>query len=284
MRQLSRRDFLIVTGGGVAAAAVAAACGGDGDDDGAAPTSAAGNGSPEPTGAAARPTVDVGEDRGAGSLRWFGQSMFLLTSPEGTRVLLDPFGQIGYTLPPPVESEAATITHEHPDHNNDALAATGAEVLRGLTSDGWADIDRAIGGVRIKSVRTYHDDQQGAARGRNAVFVFEIAGLRLAHLGDLGHQLDADQVAALGGPVDVLMVPVGGNFTIDAAGATEVVAALQPKLVFPMHYKTDKISFPLATVDAFLEGKTVERVGSTTMRLSADSLPAEQTVMVLDYE
>jgi L-ascorbate metabolism protein UlaG (beta-lactamase superfamily) len=199
-------------------------------------------------------------------------------------VLLDPFGEIGYTLPPPVEANAATITHEHPDHNNDALAAIGAEVLRGLTADGWADIDQNIGGVRIKTVRTFHDDQQGAARGRNAVFVFETAGLRIAHMGDLGHQLDPEQTAALGGPVDVLMVPVGGGFTIDAAGATELMAALTPKLVFPMHYKTDKIAFPLATVDPFLEGKTFERVGSTTMRLSADSLPAEQTVMVLDYE
>ncbi len=282
MRQLSRRDFLIVTGGGISAAAIAAACGGDDDDP--SPTSATGGETPEATSAGPTPGVTVGADNGAASLRWYGQAMFLLTTPEGTSVLLDPFSDIGYTLPPPVEANAATITHEHPDHNNAALAATGAEVLRGLTADGWADIDQNIGGVRIKTVRTYHDDQQGAARGRNAVFVFETAGLRLAHLGDLGHQLDADQVAALGGPVDVLMVPIGGGFTIDPAGATELVAALQPKLVFPMHYKTDKIAFNLATVDPFLEGKTFERVGSTTMRLSVDALPADTTVMVLDYE
>jgi L-ascorbate metabolism protein UlaG (beta-lactamase superfamily) len=281
MRQLSRRDFLIVTGGGLTAAAVAAACGGDDDDD-ASPTAAAGE-TPEPTSAQPAPTV-AGTDNGAGSLRWFGQAMFLMTSPTGTSILLDPFGEIGYTVPPPIEANAATITHEHPDHNNAALAATGAEVLRGLTADGWADLDQNIGGVRIKTVRTYHDDQQGAQRGRNAVFVFEMAGLRLAHLGDLGHQLDAEQTAALGGPVDVLMVPTGGGFTIDPAGATELVAALQPKLVFPMHYKTDRIAFDLATIDQFTEGKTVERVGSTTMRLSQDSLPAETTVMVLDYD
>jgi len=79
-------------------------------------------------------------------------------------------------------------------------------------------------------------------------------------------------------------VPVGGIFTIDAAGATELVAALQPKLVFPMHYKTDRTATPLATVDPFLEGKTVERVSSTTTRLSRETLPAETTVRVLDYE
>lgn len=282
MRQLTRRDFLIVTGGGIAATAVAAACGGDDDDP--SPTQPAAGETPQATSAGPTPGVTVGADNGAGSLRWYGQAMFLLTSPEGTSILLDPFSDIGYTLPPPVEANAATITHEHPDHNNAALAATGAELLRGLTTDGWADIDQNIGGMRIKTVRTFHDDQQGAARGRNAVFVFEMAGLRVAHMGDLGHQLDAEQTAAIGGPVDVLMVPVGGGFTIDAAGATELVAALQPKLVFPMHYKTDRLVFPIDPVDPFLEGKTVERVGSTTTRLSADSMPTETTVMVLDYE
>jgi L-ascorbate metabolism protein UlaG (beta-lactamase superfamily) len=284
MRQLSRRDFLIVTGGGIAATAIAAACGGDDDDDPAPPSTQPAGQTPQATAADPTPGVTVGADNGAGALRWYGQAMFLLTAPGGTNILLDPFGEIGYTLPPPVEANAATITHEHPDHNNDALAATGAEILRGLTADGWADIDQNIGGVRIRTVRTFHDDQQGAARGRNAVFVFEMAGLRIAHLGDLGHQLDDTQVAALGGPVDVLMVPTGGGFTLDPAGATELVAALQPKLVFPMHYKTDKIAFNLATIDQFTEGKTVERVGSTTTRLAADSLPAETTVMMLDYE
>jgi L-ascorbate metabolism protein UlaG (beta-lactamase superfamily) len=284
MRQLSRREFVIVTGGGVTAAAIAAACGDD-DDGGGEAIDPGDQVTPETTPTRA-PAADVtaGVDNGAAGLRWYGQSMFLLTSPQGTTILLDPFSDIGYTLPPPVEANAATITHEHPDHSNAALAATGAEILRGLTQEGWADIDQNVGGVRIKTIRTYHDDQQGAARGRNAVFVFEMAGLRLAHLGDLGHQLDAEQTTALGGPVDVLMVPVGGGFTIDAAGATELVAALQPRLVFPMHYKTDRIAFPLATIDGFLEGKTVERAGSTTMRLAADTLPAETTVMVLDFE
>ncbi len=269
MRQVSRREFLIVTGAGAAAAAVAAACG---DDDAPAGTTAP------------SPTVAAGADVGAAGLRWYGQSMFLLTTPAGSTVLLDPFSDIGYTLPPLLDADIATITHEHPDHNNATLAGTNTQLLRGLTAHGWAEIDATAGDVRITTVQTYHDDTQGAARGRNAVFVFETAGLRIAHLGDLGHQLDDAQVAALGGAVDMLMIPVGGGFTIDAAGATEIVLALKPKIVFPMHYKTDRIAFPLATVDPFLEGKTVQRVGSTTTRLSQDMLPDETTVMVLDYE
>jgi len=275
MRQVSRREFLMVTGAGAAAAAVAAACGDSGDDSAPAATA---------TSSAGSPTVAAGADTGAAGLRWYGQAMFLLTSPGGSTVLLDPFNDIGYTLPPPLDADLATITHEHPDHNNGALAGSSAKLLRGLTADGWAQIDESAGDMRITTVQTYHDDTQGSARGRNAVFVFETAGLRVAHLGDLGHQFDDAQIAAIGGPVDVLMVPVGGGFTVDAAGATEIVAALRPKIVFPMHYKTDRIAFPLATVDPFLEGKIVQRVGSTTTRLSRDALPPETTVMVLDYE
>jgi L-ascorbate metabolism protein UlaG (beta-lactamase superfamily) len=208
--------------------------------------------------------------------------MFLLTSPGGTTVLLDPFGDIGYTLPPPLDTDVATITHEHPDHNNDALGGN-ATVLRGLTTDGWADIDQSAGDVQIRTIPTYHDASQGSERGRNAVFVFETAGLRFAHLGDLGHALSDEQVAQIRA-VDVLMVPVGGVFTLDAAGATAVTDQLNPKLVFPMHYKTDRLSFPIDTADAFLAGKTVERVGSTTMRISTDAMPASRTAYVLDYE
>jgi L-ascorbate metabolism protein UlaG (beta-lactamase superfamily) len=259
-------------------AALAAACGddnGDGDGDG----TPAGDTTPA---SGATSTVEAGADAGAVGLQWFGQSMFLLTSPGGTTVLLDPFNDIGYTVPPPFDSDAATITHEHPDHNNDTLGGT-AEVLRGLTADGWAEIDQSFGDVRVFTVPSYHDAAQGAERGNNAIFVYETGGLRIAHLGDLGHALTDEQLGPLAGPVDVLMVPVGGAFTIDAAVATEVANQLQPKIVFPMHYKTDAVAFPLATVDAFLEGKDVQRVGSTTTRLVKAELPAQTTTMVLDY-
>jgi L-ascorbate metabolism protein UlaG (beta-lactamase superfamily) len=275
MRVYTRRDFLSIAGG-AAVAAVAASCGGDDNgEDGASPTGG-------PTIAAPSPAVTAGTDAGAAGLRWYGQSMFLLTSPGGTTVLLDPFGDIGYTLPPPLDTDLATITHEHPDHNNDALGGT-AKVLRGLTADSWTTIDETSGDVRVRTVGAYHDDQQGGLFGRNALFVLETGGLRFAHLGDLGHTLDDAQLGEVG-PVDVLMVPVGGAFTIDAAEATEVAAQTQAKLVFPMHYATARTSVPIATADAFLEGKTVQRVGSTTLRISKAELPAEQTVMVLDYE
>lgn len=277
MRNISRRQFLGVTAGGIAAAYVAAACGDDGDD--ATPTRVAASSPASGT----SPTVATGADNGAVGLRWYGQAMFALTSPGGTSIVLDPFGNIGYTLPEPLGVRAATITHEHPDHNNDPLAGSGATVLRGLTADGWADVDQTIGDVRVRSVRTYHDAAQGTQRGRNAAFVFETGGLRLAHLGDLGHTLDDAQRSELGA-VDVLMAPVGGVFTIDAAGATEVAQQLSAKAVFPMHYKTQRAGGALASAEAFLAGKTVQRVGDTTIRIARDELPQQLTAYVLDYE
>lgn len=276
MRTYRRREFLVIAGGAVAAGGLAAACGDDGDDDAPATTTAP---SPDTT-----PTANVtaGTDNGALGLRWFGQSMFLVTSPGGTTVLLDPFNDIGYTVPAPLNSDVATITHEHPDHNNDALAGTG-KVLRGLTDDGWAAVDETVGDVRITMVETYHDDQQGAMRGRNAAFVFETAGMRIVHLGDLGHTLTEAQRTAFGA-VDILMVPTGGSFSIGPAEATRVTEQIAPKMVFPMHYQTPKVTFLSNTADPFLEGKTVERVGSTEIRIARDSLPDELTAYVLEYE
>lgn len=282
MRTYSRRQFIAITGSGLAAAALAASC----SDDDAAPPSNTPNADPgsteEATKPSASPQVTAGADNAAVALQWFGQAMFLLTSPGGTTVLLDPFNDIGYTVPAPLNTDAATITHEHPDHNNSLLGGT-AKLLHGLTADGWSDIEETVGDVAIRTVRSYHDEAEGAQRGRNSIFVFETAGMRFAHLGDLGHQLDETQLAAVG-PIDVLMVPVGGTFTIDAVGATAVTNALNPRIVFPMHYKTERAGGALASVDDFLLNKPVVRVGSNQMRISPDALPPELTAAVLDYE
>jgi L-ascorbate metabolism protein UlaG (beta-lactamase superfamily) len=277
MKIYRRREFLSVVGG-AAAAAIAVACGDDSDDGGSETASSSPTRAPS---AAASPTVTAGTDAAAVAIRWFGQSMFLVTSPGGTKLLLDPFGPIGYPVPPPIETSAATISHEHGDHNNASLS-TGT-ILKGLTADGWATIDQRFGDVRVFSVQSFHDAAQGAQRGRNAIFVYETGGLRLAHLGDLGHALSPQQVTALGGPVDVLMVPVGGGFTIGAPEATALVSQLNPKVVFPMHYKTPAININIGTVDAFLEGKSVQRVGTNTTRFARSELPAQTQVRVLEY-
>lgn len=222
--------------------------------------------------------------QGGLTIRWCGQACFVLEG-EGFRVVMDPVPPtMGYP-PVQVEAQLVTVSHEHFDHNHVASVTGSPEVLRGLTDGGtgWARIDQQVGPVHVRTVPSYHDDAQGARRGRNAIFVLEWQGLRLAHLGDLGHRLDEEAIRAIG-PVDVVMVPVGGFYTIDAAAATDVVTSLRPSIVIPMHYRTPALGdrLPIATADAFLEGKPVARPLGNQVTISADRLPASQEIWLLE--
>ena len=218
--------------------------------------------------------------QGLVTLTYYGQSCFLLRSPGGADILMDPFNsQVGFPVPF-VKANAVTVSHEHFDHNYTAAAQGNPIIIRGLKNNDWAKINQTVGDVQIRSVGVYHDDRNGAQRGKNAVMIFKTAGISIVHLGDLGHVLTPEQVKAIG-RVDVLLVPVGGVYTIDAAGATKVVAQLNPKIVVPMHYKTGPSKIPLATVDAFLKGKSnVQRIKGP--KLEIKTLPAQTTIMVLE--
>lgn len=219
------------------------------------------------------------------TLRWFGQACFLLASPGGATILLDPFHRedgLDYSVPS-LQVDAVTVSHEHFDHNNVEAAKPGARIIRGLTETGFRQVNEKVGDVSIRTVPAYHDSRLGVMRGKNAVFIFETAGRSIVHLGDLGHLLTEEQVKQIG-KVDVLLIPVGGTYTIDAAEATRVVGQLKPRIVIPMHYKTDKVTnLALAPVDEFLKGKPrVERVKGN--ELLVKELPAETTIYVLDYK
>lgn len=239
-----------------------AGCDGDEDTPAATPTG-------EETPIGAEPTVS-----GPLGLTWWGQSMFVLEGPTGASVLFDPYGDVGYRVPDPEELNIAfvTVSHEHDDHNNVELGGA-ARVLRGVIEGEFNPINgRITGGGTISTVESWHDEGEGSDRGPNAIFIVETRGLRVVHLGDLGHTLSQAQIDAIGA-VDVLLVPVGGHFTIDAAAATEVVAQLQPRVSIPMHYKTEWVNVSeLAPVDEFLEGKTVEQMGSS-VELDIEALP-----------
>jgi L-ascorbate metabolism protein UlaG (beta-lactamase superfamily) len=217
------------------------------------------------------------------TLTWHGQSCFVLTTPGGARVLMDPIpGTIGYPLPSPITVDVVTISHEHPDHTNTSLAAAHPRVLRGLTegAKGWAKIDEKIKDVRIRNVGVWHDEKQGAERGLNSVFVFEFGGMTVAHLGDLGHLLTPEQLAAIG-KVDLLLVPTGGVYTLDEPTAWKVIEQLKPRqVVVPMHYKTEALKIPLHTIDAFLKGHSnVRRPGTNTMTLTKPAHGPEIVVL-----
>jgi L-ascorbate metabolism protein UlaG (beta-lactamase superfamily) len=242
-----------------------------------------------PARAAAAPVV--------GRLTWYGRSCFLLETAAGTRVLIDPIPKsLGYALPVGLRADLVVVSHEHPDHNNLGMVTGKPRVVRGLTADkkGWAHIDERFRDVSVRSVGVYHDDRRGALRGLDTVFIFEVGGLRIAHLGDLGHTLDDDELEAIGS-VDVLLVPVGGGTTLDAYQATRVVDQLHPRLmVVPMHYKTDTLASrdlrplealdPVDAVDAFLERKAnVRREAGPTVELTSVKARPATEIVVLNW-
>jgi L-ascorbate metabolism protein UlaG (beta-lactamase superfamily) len=178
-------------------------------------------------------------------LKWFGHSSFYLTSKSGVRVLMDPFkSDIGLDMPL-VEADIVTMSHNHRDHNNkEAVSGT----FKVINKPGKFE----KGGVDILGVPTAHDDVGGAKRGKNIVFKVTMDGTSVCHCGDLGHILTPGQIKEVG-HVDVLLVPVGGYYTIDAKAAADVVRQIDPGVTIPMHYKLEGLTYPIEGVEPFIE-------------------------------
>lgn len=187
-----------------------------------------------------------------------GHSAFKLIGKE-ISVICDPFADdfVGMKLPK-LEANVVTISHEHPDHNNRA-GVKGDFIC--FDSPG----EYEIRGAEIIGIQSYHDENKGADRGLNTIFVFSIDDLQLCHLGDLGTELSSEQIERIDG-VDVLFVPVGGKDTIDAKKAARVVADIGPKVVIPMHYGNAKLG--LDGVEHFLSeiGKEPKRVSEIKLK------------------
>lgn len=213
-------------------------------------------------------------------ITFLGHSSFLITTSSGTRIVTDPYDPEKYPgmlLYKPFHGAAdiVTISHQHPDHNNFAAVKGKPIVIDDPGKFGAADAE-------FRGVETFHDESRGKERGRNVVFVIRADGLSIAHMGDLGHVINADQAAEIG-DVDIVLVPVGGNYTIDAEQAQEVVNRLAANIVIPMHYSNEKCQFPLAGVDEFIKGKpNVTRKGTPVLEVSKETLPREQQIVVLE--
>jgi len=217
-------------------------------------------------------------------VRWYGQSAFLL---EGSKtVLLDPFGAVGERLAsrgiefryPPIAGVTADLvlaTHEHVDHNAVEVAGDAAAVIRSTAGT----LDSPIG--EVVAIASEHDDVAGTMRGPNTIFCFSLDGLRICHMGDFGQSaLRPEQRQAIG-EVDVLFVPIGGGPTIGASAAAELVRSIDPRLVIPMHYRTEAVSF-LDPPDAFLDalGAQVVRPDASEAELE-DVLGSNEAPVVL---
>ena len=207
-------------------------------------------------------------------IKWLGHASFMITSDSGIKIITDPYvttenlnyGEIKES------ADIVTVSHEHTDHNNVSAVRGSPEVVRGTAK---------VKGIEFKGIPTYHDDAEGKSRGSNTILCFEVDGIRVCHLGDLGHQLNDKQVAELGS-VDILLIPVGGFFTIDTKEASRLCDRLKPKVIIPMHFKNDKCAFPIAGVDEFLQGKeSVSRLGTSEVEFKQGELPATTKIVVL---
>jgi L-ascorbate metabolism protein UlaG (beta-lactamase superfamily) len=219
--------------------------------------------------------------------------MFQLETSAGKKVVFDPHAipEFGRHV---LDADVVVCSHLHNDHTQ--LAALrepkAARVLYGLeeTKKGrppeWTKIDEKVGQVRVRTVGTYHDPNEGLDRGKNSVFVVEADGLVFCHLGDLGHELTAAQVKAIG-PVDVLMVPVGGIYTINGGQAKRVAEQLKPRrYVLPMHYAVPGYDETLLPADEFLDGQpSVKKMTDTNeLVIPLDAKPEQPTVVVLGWK
>ena len=211
-------------------------------------------------------------------IRWYGQSAFLI-SAERT-VFVDPFGAMEglaergmrFDYPPieGVEADLLLVTHEHGDHNAVEVVGGSPQILRSTAGT----FDSPIG--EVIAVASEHDDAAGTMRGPNTIFRFALDGLRLCHFGDFGQaQLRVEQERAIG-EVDVLFLPVGGGPTVGGESAAAVVRALRPRLVVPMHYRTEAVNF-LDSPDAFIEA-----LGAHLERIAEDELGPEQFLGTAD--
>ena len=212
-------------------------------------------------------------------LKYLGHASFLITASDGTRIITDPYesgyrnGMISYG-PIKEKADVVFITHEHGDHNYLGDIQGSPQVLRG------PGVHQAKG-IEFKGIATFHDNVQGAERGRNTIFCFTIDGIRVCHMGDLGHWLSQPQITEMGN-VDVVLTPMGGRSQIDAPTATELTTRMRARVIIPMHFKTPQIGFELAPVEAFTKGKNnVQTVEGSEVEYTKETLPVTPQVLVL---
>lgn len=207
-------------------------------------------------------------------IRWHGHSCFEITN--NTTVVTDPHDgkSLGITSPT-VAGDIILVSHNHYDHNSvKSVEKEGSKIVTD-------ERKRTIENVEIKGFPTFHDEAQGAKRGKNIIFKFSMDGVTFCHLGDLGHEPDEATLNQIGGDVDILFIPVGGTFTIDAETAKKVVQTVKPKIVIPMHYKIAGLSLPIAGLDPFLEhnSRKIVRVGNE-IDIEKEDLSKEQEIWV----
>jgi len=210
-------------------------------------------------------------------VKWLGHASFLISSDIGTKIITDPYPQGGGLSYVRVNEtvDIAIVSHDHFDHNNVSSLPGRPEVITG-------SVTKNVKGIQFKGIFSYHDESEGKERGTNTIFCLSVDGVKLCHLGDLGHRLDKEQIDEIGN-VDILLIPIGGVFTIDAKMAGSVIDDLKPKVAIPMHCKTPKCNWPLNTIEDFVtDKKNVSNINSSEIEFQAGKLPQTTEIVVLE--
>lgn len=209
-------------------------------------------------------------------LTWLGHGCFRLRGRNAVAIT-DPYPpSLGPRLPK-LEADLVTVSHEHENHAYVQAVREGARVVSGPG-------EYEVAGITVLGFPTFHDNQRGAERGRNTVYVIEVDEVRVCHLGDLGHALDESDLDEIG-TIDVLLAPVGGGTSLNAEGAAAVVRQIEPRIVVPMHYTIPALKKPLDGVERFLREMGVTEVVEPLGRLSVQATTAEpETTRVVVLE
>ncbi len=212
---------------------------------------------------------------------WGGQALFKIKGKNAS-VIIDPFDEnfTGLKLPKDLTADIVLATHEHQDHNN--TKAVTSPNGKPMVFDTLGEYE--VAGIVATAISSFHDNSQGSQKGKNIIFHLMIDGLNIAHLGDLGQsELTEEQISQIG-EVDILLIPVGGVFTIDSKIATAIVSQLEPKIIIPMHYKIEGLKFELDGVEKFLKEMGAEGIiPQAKLSITKDKLPEEPQVIVLNH-
>lgn len=210
-------------------------------------------------------------------IEWLGHSCFKLTESTGISLVTDPFDakEMGISMPE-VSADIVTISHDHYDHNAIAAVKDCKTVIKTTG-------DHGVEGVEIFGFKSYHDDKKGLLRGKNIVYRIRMDGVEVCHLGDIGEEL-SPMLAELIGSINILLIPVGGRYTIDAAEAKNYVDKLMPDVVIPMHYMMDGYKTQFDGPDEFLDlfpKEDIEYADMRTLEFDRADFDGERTRVIV---
>lgn len=214
---------------------------------------------------------------------WAGQSCFQISvsnsKDHSADIVIDPFDESVGLKVPNLSADIALITHNHHDHNNvKSLKPTGQGEPFLISGPGEYEAK----GVFVQGISSFHDDKEGKERGQNTIYVFEAENIRFCHLGDLGQKQLTDEQLEKIDSIDILMIPVGGEYTISSAEAPKIIGQIEPKIVIPMHYDLPKLKIKLDGVDKFLKSMGKQSiVPQDKLIIKSSALPKEGAMEII---